>query len=327
MVCAFVFVVSPTTQVQDSRFSLLVSESLLYRQTFDLRAYSIRIPWQPDWIPFYQLSRVDRKIVYAYPLGGSILSVPFVALFNLCGLSAAPHQHFDPYAEDAMQRLIAACLMATLTCIFYRAARLLLPAVEHRHSSGSCFRNTSLEFLSRGLWGQTWAVLLAGYLMYRLLEDDVGGRPLNGVSLATVTSWMFFTRPTGAIVAVAVSIYLAWNRKRVLILWIVTGLFWLACFVALSMKVYGQALPQYYLGGFLQRGHVLEGIAGILFSPSRGWFVFVPMSLWVLYLILRNYAALPHRALALVALGIGLAEVPLIACDTKWWGGYRTVPG
>ena len=226
-----------------------------------------------------------------------------------------------------MQRLIAAFLMAALTCIFYRAARLLLPAGWSTVIAlGAAFGTPVWSSLSRGLWGQTWAVLLAGYLMYRLLEDNVDGRPLNGVSLATVTSWMFFTRPTGAIVAVAVSIYLACDRKRVMLPWILTGLFWLACFVGFSMKVYGQPLPQYYLGGFLHRGHMLKGIATILFSPSRGWFVFVPMSLWVLYLLLRNYAALRHRALALVALGIGLAEVPLIACDIKWWGGYSYGP-
>ncbi len=43
-------------------------------------------------------------------------------------------------------------------------------------------------------------------------------------------------------------------------------------------------------------------------------------SLWILYLILHNFRRLPHRPLGLLAMGICLVQLTLIACDGKWWG-------
>jgi hypothetical protein len=335
-VTSVVFLLSPARQIEDSFYSILTSESLLHRQSFDLRSYHIprMVPSAVsvdldllDPHPFYQLTRVNGAIVYGYPLGSSILSLPMVALLNLFGLSVSSHGPFDPETEAVMQRLIAAFLMATLTCIFFNAARLLLPVgLSVAIALGAAFGTPVWSSLSRGLWGQTWAVFLAGYLMYRLLEDDSGGRPLNGITAATLASWIFLTRPTGAIVVVGVTIYIALYRRGSLLQFLVTGAFWLTCFIGLSLEVYGRTLPQYYQGGFLRIGQLPEGLAGILLSPSRGLFIFVPVSLWVLYLVVRNYPTLPHRALVWLALAISLVYVPIIACDAKWWGGWSYGP-
>ncbi len=86
-----VFLLSPVVQFGDSAFSLLLSESLLHRHGFDLSAYlpdgaKAAIVNRVDFMhvkPLYQLLRVRHAIVYAYPFGGSILAIPFVAVLNL----------------------------------------------------------------------------------------------------------------------------------------------------------------------------------------------------------------------------------------------------
>jgi hypothetical protein len=331
-----VFLLSPVVQFGDSAFSLLLSESLLYRRTFDLSLYlpesaKTVVVHNADYLhvkPLYQLVHVKHAIVYAYPLGGSILAIPFVAVFNLCGISVSRNQHFNLLAEVAIQRFMAAFLMATLAWIFFRTARLLLP---RRWSAiialGAVFGTPIWSSLSRGLWGQTWAVFLTGYLVYRLLEDDTNVRPVNGAMLATLASWIFFARPTGAIVVLVVTAYLLAARKQLLRQWFIAGLFWLACFVALSWSVYGTPVPPYYLhGGLLTTAHMFAGTAGVLFSPSRGLLIFVPATVWVLWLVLTNFDALPHRSLAWIAMAICLVQVPLAGCDAKWWGGHSYGP-
>ncbi len=331
-----VFLISPVTQVLDSRFSLLLTETLLHHRTFDLRRHvpqdiASAVDSRMNSLrrsTSYELLRVNNTIVYAYPLGGSILSIPFVAALNLCGLSnIGAHGQYRAGAEDAMQRIIASLLMATLAAIFYRMARLRLP---QRWSAaialGAAFGTPLWSTLSRALWGQTWAVFLTGYLAYRLLEDDTKTRPANGATLATLASWAFFARPTGAIAVIGVTAYLALHRRALLAQWLAAGLFWLACFLALSWKVYGVLIPPYYQGETLRSGPIAGAIAAILFSPSRGLFVFVPTSLWILSLALWRFPVLRQRALASLALGIWLVYLPLIASDVKWWGGYSYGP-
>jgi hypothetical protein len=331
-----VFLLSPVVQFGDSAFSLLLSESLLYRRTFDLSPYLPEnaravVVHYADYLhvkPLYQLVHIKHAIVYAYPLGGSVLAIPFVAVFNLCGLSVSGNQHLNLLDEVAMQRFVAAFLMATLACIFFRTARLLLPV---RWSAavalGAAFGTPIWSSLSRGLWGQTWAVFLTGYLIYRLLEEETNTTPVNGATLATLASWIFFTRPTGAIVVVGVTAYLVTCRRQLSSQWFIAGLFWLSCFVALSWSIYGALVPPYYLrGGLLTTTHMFEGMTGVLFSPSRGLFIFVPVTVWVLCLVLANFHDLPHRSLALIAMAICLVQVPLAGCDAKWWGGHSYGP-
>ncbi len=312
-----------------------LTEALLRHRTFDLGAYlppsvASAITSRMDFVrtdPYYQLVRVNGFITYEYPLGGSIMAVPFVAAFNLCGLFVTRNQQFILGEEIAIQKVMAAFLMATLTCIFFRTARLLLPP---RWSAvvalGAALGSPVWSTLSRALWGQTWAVFLTGYLVYRLLEDDTKMRPVNGATLATIASWIFFARPAGAIVVGGVTVYLAMGRRDLLMQWFAAGMFWLACFVALSWKVYGLPIPPYYQGETLRSGPLPWAMAAILFSPSRGLFVFVPVSVWVIWLIVRNFGLPRHRALVLLALGICLVHLPLVASDVKWWGGCSDGP-
>ena len=88
-----VYLKAPVSLVYDSNFTILVSESLIKEQSFFLdscntphdnrhtyRAEDGRLP--------YQLREVNGHIVYFYPNGSSVLSVPYVALMNVIGISA-----------------------------------------------------------------------------------------------------------------------------------------------------------------------------------------------------------------------------------------------
>src|SRR5262249_32411324 len=160
--------------------------------------------------------------------------------FDLCRLSVTDEQQFNLERERRIQKVTAAFLMATLACIFFGTARLLLP---QRWSAvlaiGATLGTPVWSTLSCALWGQTWAVFLTGYLVYRVLEDDTKTRPVNGAILATLASWVFFSRPTGAIVVIGTTGYLAVCRRQILAQWLAVGIFWLACFIALSRTVYG----------------------------------------------------------------------------------------
>src|SRR5271165_3843078 len=66
---------------------------------------------------------------------------------------------------------------------------------------------------SRGMWAHTWEIMLAATAARLLLASEVFGAPARPVLLATLLSWMFFVRPTGAIAVIVVSGYVLARRR------------------------------------------------------------------------------------------------------------------
>src|ERR1700690_3715444 len=81
MVCFAVFRVAPIRQVLDSQYSMLLSENLLRHGDFALDRYHLP---ESD----YRLRTVGGHQYYSFPPGTSVLSVPFVAIMHLFGVSA-----------------------------------------------------------------------------------------------------------------------------------------------------------------------------------------------------------------------------------------------
>jgi hypothetical protein len=63
-------------------------------------------------------------------------------------------------------------------------------------------------------------------------------------------------------------------------------------------------------------------LAGNLISPSRGLFVFVPTTLFVLYLVARYRKHLPHKQLSVLALA-EIVGIEIVICTNLYWSaGY-----
>src|SRR2546423_15661710 len=75
-----------------------------------------------------QLEISDGHIYYFFPPGSSLLSLPYVALLNACGVSAANADGtYNQRGETIIQASLAALLMAGLACVFFCTARRRLP--------------------------------------------------------------------------------------------------------------------------------------------------------------------------------------------------------
>src|SRR5208283_2132764 len=93
-----VFCFSPITNTSDSMYSMVLSESIYRQRSTYLDGYRF-----PESVPElqtsappiddpqnprdYQIGKLNGHIVYRYPNGSSILSVPFVAFFDAIGIS------------------------------------------------------------------------------------------------------------------------------------------------------------------------------------------------------------------------------------------------
>ena len=133
VVALLVFWYSPVTFDSDSRYTLLLSESLLHRGSFGLDDYGLQrnqpLPYSATVVngQDYQIEIVDGHFYYFFPPGSSILSAPFVLVQDAVGKGVIKRGNYDFFRERGNQHFIASFLMAGLAAIFYLTARLLLP--------------------------------------------------------------------------------------------------------------------------------------------------------------------------------------------------------
>lgn len=336
------YLASPVADYADAAYTLLVSENLLLHRELALDRY---FPPHADSRTYSKVARgetlprhvqeTDDELHYIYPHGSSVLSVPFVAVYRLFGLSAVTADgRFDGMAEQKMQRLTAAILCAMVGVAAFFSARLLLPVGWSVFVAVATGLGTQLwSSASRGLWSHTWCVVLLSAACFILLRASLERGGLHPVLLATLLSWSFFVRPTAAIYIVPLTLVVVarfrpWRRT---IPYLVTGAVWLGLFVVYSFETFGQWLPGYFLkhgAGLGRRG--LDGwitaLAGQLWSPSRGFLVYVPVVLLVAYGLIAHRRAVRCRALAIGA-GAGIVlHALVIASFPTWWGGYSYGP-
>ena len=210
-----VFLAAPVIQASDSRYTILLSECLLHHHTFALDTYSVpqpRVPESPLGVKeasVYQLIRARGHTTYYYPQAGSILSIPFVAVANAFGLSSAmPAGELNFRGEVIIERIVASLLMAALTCVIFHTALMMLPIRWSMVVAlGTALGTQILSTAARGLWSHTWQILVLGVLVDALLSREHRGTRMHPVWIATLVAWVYFTRPTGSIAIVTISIY------------------------------------------------------------------------------------------------------------------------
>jgi hypothetical protein len=335
LVAFLLFKSSRLHPINDSKYSMMLSQCLIDHRSFQLEHYAV--PSLPalqrgDYVQngdIYQIEQVGSHLYYFFPPGSSILSTPFVLLANAFGTSAVkPDNSFNLPGETKIESVLAAFLMAALAAIFFYLARLLLPI---RYcllvTLGGALGTQIWSTASRAMFTDTWAVLLLSLVVFSLLAHETKETRLRPVLLASLLAWSYFVYPSYAVHVAAISLYLlfilSWRQQ---IAYVSTGIGWFAGLVLYSWHNFGQLLPNYFRPGRLLFGKFWTALTGNLISPSRGLLIFVPALLFVAYLLIRFRRQLPHKRLVVLALAAMIAHLIVISGFDHWWGGHSYGP-
>ena len=325
----FIFWLSPVRGTGDTRYSMLVSQSLLAHGSFTLDRYAVphtdalTVDGRKTSGHAYQLEVRRGHLYYYFPPGSSILSAPFVAVANLIGVSPAnPDGTYSLHGEALILAALAALLMATLSAIFFLTARLVLPVGwSVLVAAGGALGTQVWSTASRVVWTDTWAILLLGAALWMLLAHETGRRALRPALLGTLMAWTYFARPTNAVAIIGITFYLLIFHRRFFIRYAAAGAFWLACFVGYSWSHFGRLLPAYFQTERLQFHNFWIALAGNLVSPSRGLLIYIPVLIFVAYLLLRYRNEMPLPRLVILSITISLAHLVAISGFDVWYGG------
>ncbi len=315
-----IFLISRVRQVTDSAYSMMLTQSLLDHRTFTLDHYTLPT--------VYQLEKVDGHTYYVMPPGTSVLSAPAVWILNRFGVSAVNADGtYNPRGEWKIEAGLAALLMAMLAVIFFLTARLLLtPGWSAVIAVGGALGTQVYSTASRALWSETWGILLLGVVIFLLVANETRQLSLNSILLATVLSWMYFVRPTFAVPIAAITVYIFLFHRSFFVRYLLAGLMWLTGFMVYSWIHYKHVLPSYYRANRLLFDVFWTALAGNLISPSRGLLVFVPVVLFVGYLLIRYRQKLEFKRLVWLALSVFVIHLIIISGFPHWWGGHSFGP-
>jgi len=222
------------------------------------------------------------RLIAGRGFGLALALAPCYILARSCGLPT------EVILSDRFNQLFAATWTALAVALFFATAqRLRDPPSVWVSTAAFAFGSSLLSILSREVWQHTLLVLLCAAAMW-LLTTATSGNPRCRIAAAGFAmGWAVAARPTGALV-IAPLVWVAWQRHRsqramllaTLVPWMVAtaGYNWMEFG---SPLLFGQTIMAASKFGTAE-GRVfgltpLASLAGALFSPGRGFFIFSPV--------------------------------------------------
>ncbi len=332
----------------DSEYSLFVAEKLMAEGSVNLagsipRDPAVRRAMQGygagQDLPYQMILRPDPihgpNVYYGYPLGSTILSMPFVAAIEARRGFTMIHADGRPNTtiEDQIQLRIAAMVCAGIVALFYLMCRFYCsPCIALLIAGGFAIGSPVWSTMARSLWSHDWMVLLlsASLLLVMVRRNLSGGWRTDlgfGVLLGTLQFGMLFTRAHGIYSTLAIGLYLVVHHRRMLLATIGAGSMWMAAGVALSLHTFGTLTPPTSYSLDTIDGHnVLDRFRWLMVSPSRGLAVYCPYVIAAVAILVIFRRHLVNGGLLLPA-GIAIAgNTILLACYNGWHMGSSYGP-
>src|SRR5258708_30428169 len=291
--------------------------SILRKGNIDLDEYA-------DWIGDYQAAvRVGNHLYNMYPIGASLLALPFVWLFDTLsgGAFADSLYHSWPIAQE----LIIACFIAALgAVVIFHIARLtlsLLPSLLVTFIFAFC--TSAWSIFSRALWQHGPCMLMLALALYILFRARKHPGVVQYAGLFVALSYLM--RPTNIFSVLILTLYVAKVYRPYLLRY----LFWSACiavpFIVFNLSVFQSPIAAYYLPhDSLSADQFVISLVEHLIGPAEGLFIYSPILLLSFLVI-----ALKVRCKTLNTLDIGLGIIIVlhwfsISVFAGWWAGTAT---
>lgn len=262
----------------------------------------------------HYLQYVNGHYVSAFPVGSSIaaLVIYIPTAIGTAGIDTALPKELARMSGAAIVALSAVFLYGLLRRLTSRRISMLLTVVYALGSS-------SLSISSHGLWqhGSSQLALTAGlYCLVRGLRQPVW-IAISGFPLA----FSVVCRPTDLVVVLPLILYVIRNHRPQFFKFAIAA-FPVALFQLLYNEIYfGNVFhSQFPLTETLFKTPLLEGFAGILFSPARGLFIYSPVFLFSLLGMGLAWHGNGDRLLRSLTVG-ALLSILLYSKWGNWWGG------
>jgi hypothetical protein len=313
----------------DSQWSIPTAMSLIKEGNANLDEYHELI----SRYDYYVIQVFDDHFYTMYPIGVSLIAVPFVFVLDqvLARLISFNLEDYVKHTVPVGIELFIASFIVALTAVgIYLIARLFLnPVLSLLPVFIFAFCTSAWSTASRALWQHGPSMLMLTLTLYLILLARSKSRliPFTGIPLA----FSYVIRPTDSLSVFLFTIFIFLEYRS----YFLPYLFWAMAigipFLWFNLSVYHSFLPFYYLlpQKLGSNTHFLEALAANLISPARGIFIFSPILLFSIYGVVlkikkKQFKRLDGFLLSILILH-GLS-ISFLSPSRNWWAGHSFGP-
>lgn len=332
----------------DPELTLVVSQAVLEHGTIYLDAYQERLALSQDFAGFRASDTIleqNGHYLNYFPLGPSLLAVPFVAAARWLGYDMTIYED-----NDTLQNLLSGLTVVVVFGLLFLLARCYV-------AEGASLAFAVLFGLGTGLsstlgtafWTHNLSIPLFLLVLWLVARHETGhSTTMHPYLMGLLIFLAYMCRASAAAFILALFLYLVLRLvkpdglprpdrflKHVRSL-LSDDLFKVAFTGAICLTLYflgwrlatGQWIGDYFSVSRLQaeRSAPLTALAGLLISPGRGLFVYSPFLLTVFLVAVGLWPALKrYRLQLLVWVWLGL-HLFIVVRAASWWGGASYGP-
>ena len=308
----------------DPKGSNLTAQAILQHRTIRLDSYAIGqfAEGRPEL--GWQYHVIKGHTYYAYPLGTPLFSTPFVLLGLLNG------KDMQTQSDDTgMQKAIAAVLLAVSVLLIYWINNCYLDGTSSALLTVPwAFGSGMITTIGAALWSIDFCTVFAlGVLLIVARYSSGKSNRLRPYLVGTLLFATYLCRPTASVFIVAVVLCYWWFSPWASVKAAAVCAILLAGFVFFSQVELGDWLPFYYKPSYFLSEQVKSfdrwaiGAYGLLFSPSRGLFVYQPFLILTVVGTILFARRLAEQPVFWLVSGWLVLNLLLISRWEVWWGG------
>ncbi len=314
----------------DSKWSIYTTLSIINEGNIDLNEYKDIL----ESNNYFSIKEIDGKYYTWFPVGVSIIALPFVLIINTALKLLLTFPCFQtefsnfvsqlPYPFiNIIEEMIASIIVALCCGIIF----LILNQKLHSKVQSIlltfifAFCTSSWSTASRGLWQHGPSMLMLTIALYLIQLSKNNPRLIQYVSLPLAFSYII--RPTNSIPIFFLTIFVLLNAKRYFFRYLLWGVIIIAPFIVFNLNVYHAILSPYYLPSRIGVSSCFfEAFVGNILSPARGLFIYSPILLFFVYGVFLKIKQREFKNLDFALLSIIILHWITISSFPHWWAGH-----
>ncbi len=326
LACISIFVVFQTSYVKqtsgDSQLTLLTSQSIIESGNVNLSKYYSQVPPEQfsngTWK--FRFNNEKNQLEYGYPIGNSIISIPFVFIANKLGMSMLVQEH-----DASLQTLIASLLAMILLLLNFKLARLFVnDYLALLITLIFTFATSYISTCGTAFWSFNSELIFIVLLLIEITKSDLNEsyKPSFGLlGLYLFAAWL--CRPSAMVFIAVFFVWMFLKQRSLIIKTIISFAIFILFFMFLSYSWYGTFIPFYY-NPFMWQSlaktvSIWEGFLLILFSPNRGLFIYSP---FLIFAFFSSFTLARKTIVFKILIGWFLVYILSLGNLSNWWGGW-----
>ncbi len=329
LICFFVYFKSDYGRgISDSKGTALVPIVLLTKGNLIMNDFQRHYQEELNYISTYFFHPTKSGYISSYPIASGVLLTPLyiipVSIFKIAKPTIGQWVLFAEKAENFFAALITAASVVLFYLIMVkqktskRVAFLLMLAYA--------FGSSALSSTSRSLWQHTtgiFFILLTILVCFSIIENP---KYKKALLLGLLLGILVAIRPLNVIFAGSLFFWVVFYYRKHFWLCLSASAPIIILLIWYNLKFFDTLSGFYPMSAF--GGNFWSGLKGVLFSPSRGLFMYFPLAIfgisgfvWILKRTNNNLRGLYIAFMVSIVL-----QTIAVSLWQNWWGGFSFGP-